>query len=185
MVKFVLAHDLTQVNMAETMRLKEHILFSRLHISLDKQLGIQENHLKDSSYKLSLQTSNKKTNKFTKKISNTHHVYTSYSAGTFTAPDVYTTRPPKGRIFVLCCCFKIHWCAKIKDEVEKLAYQLNEEAERTERPIRRLISVAYITHVLTYWGSYEKSWGRNSKGYLSTKEKHLTFSYYSIVIIHY
>ncbi|GFX62651.1 transposable element Tcb2 transposase [Trichonephila clavipes] len=32
----------------------------------------------------------------------------------------------------------IHWCAKIKDEVEKLAYQLNEEAERTERPIRRL-----------------------------------------------
>ncbi|GFT17741.1 transposable element Tc3 transposase [Trichonephila clavipes] len=32
----------------------------------------------------------------------------------------------------------IHWCAKIKDEVEKLAYQLNEEAERTERQIRRL-----------------------------------------------
>ncbi|GFY35396.1 transposable element Tcb2 transposase [Trichonephila clavipes] len=32
----------------------------------------------------------------------------------------------------------IHWCAKIKDEVEKLAYQLNEEAEPTERPIRRL-----------------------------------------------
>ncbi|GFS47579.1 hypothetical protein TNCV_3133761 [Trichonephila clavipes] len=32
----------------------------------------------------------------------------------------------------------IHWCAKIKDEGEKLAYQLNEEAERTERPIRRL-----------------------------------------------
>ncbi|GFV47062.1 transposable element Tcb2 transposase [Trichonephila clavipes] len=32
----------------------------------------------------------------------------------------------------------IHWCAKIKDEVEKLAYQLNKEAERTERPIRRL-----------------------------------------------
>ncbi|GFT12561.1 transposable element Tc1 transposase [Trichonephila clavipes] len=32
----------------------------------------------------------------------------------------------------------IHWCAKIKDEVEKLAYQLNEEAERTERPITRL-----------------------------------------------
>ncbi|GFW06015.1 RNA-directed DNA polymerase from mobile element jockey [Trichonephila clavipes] len=26
----------------------------------------------------------------------------------------------------------LHWCAKIKDEVEKLAYQLNEEAERTE-----------------------------------------------------
>ncbi|GFX08461.1 transposable element Tc3 transposase [Trichonephila clavipes] len=32
----------------------------------------------------------------------------------------------------------VHWCAKIKDEVETLAYQLNEEAERTERPIRRL-----------------------------------------------
>ncbi|GFU04792.1 uncharacterized protein TNCV_797681 [Trichonephila clavipes] len=37
----------------------------------------------------------------------------------------------------------IHWCAKIKDEVEKLAYQLNEEAERTERPIRRLSKVMY------------------------------------------
>ncbi|GFU93342.1 uncharacterized protein TNCV_1860721 [Trichonephila clavipes] len=37
----------------------------------------------------------------------------------------------------------IHWCAKIKDEVEKLAYQLNEEAERTERPIRRLRKVMY------------------------------------------
>ncbi|GFY23304.1 transposable element Tcb1 transposase [Trichonephila clavipes] len=32
----------------------------------------------------------------------------------------------------------VHWCAKIKDKVEKLAYQLNEEAEWTERPIRRL-----------------------------------------------
>ncbi|GFS75620.1 transposable element Tc3 transposase [Trichonephila clavipes] len=32
----------------------------------------------------------------------------------------------------------LHWCAKIKDEVEKLAYQLKEEAERTERRIRRL-----------------------------------------------
>ncbi|GFT22612.1 transposable element Tcb2 transposase [Trichonephila clavipes] len=32
---------------------------------------------------------------------------------------------------------KKHLCAKIKEEVEKLAYQLNEEAERTERPIRR------------------------------------------------
>ncbi|GFT48271.1 transposable element Tcb2 transposase [Trichonephila clavipes] len=29
------------------------------------------------------------------------------------------------------------------DEVEKLAYQLNEEAERTERPIRRLSNVMY------------------------------------------
>ncbi|GFX92918.1 transposable element Tc3 transposase [Trichonephila clavipes] len=37
----------------------------------------------------------------------------------------------------------IHWCAKIKDEVEKLAYQQNEEAERTERPIRRLSKVMY------------------------------------------
>ncbi|GFV83071.1 uncharacterized protein TNCV_2801971 [Trichonephila clavipes] len=37
----------------------------------------------------------------------------------------------------------LHWCAKIKDEVEKLAYQLNEEAERTERPIRRLSKVMY------------------------------------------
>ncbi|GFW14703.1 transposable element Tc1 transposase [Trichonephila clavipes] len=39
-----------------------------------------------------------------------------------------------------------HWtlrCAKIKDEVEQLAYQLNEEAERTERPIRRLSKVMY------------------------------------------
>ncbi|GFT02203.1 transposon Ty3-I Gag-Pol polyprotein [Trichonephila clavipes] len=39
--------------------------------------------------------------------------------------------------------FELHWCAKIKDEVEKLAYQLNEEAERTERPIRRLSKVMY------------------------------------------
>ncbi|GFT08922.1 transposable element Tc1 transposase [Trichonephila clavipes] len=31
----------------------------------------------------------------------------------------------------------------IMDEVEKLAYQLNEEAERTERPIRRLSKVMY------------------------------------------
>ncbi|GFS68946.1 retrovirus-related Pol polyprotein from transposon TNT 1-94 [Trichonephila clavipes] len=30
-----------------------------------------------------------------------------------------------------------------KDEVEKIAYQLNEEAERTERPIRRLSKVMY------------------------------------------
>ncbi|GFU93426.1 transposable element Tcb2 transposase [Trichonephila clavipes] len=37
----------------------------------------------------------------------------------------------------------IQWCAKIKDEIEKLAYQLNEEAERTERPIRRLSKVMY------------------------------------------
>ncbi|GFW34250.1 transposable element Tcb2 transposase [Trichonephila clavipes] len=38
---------------------------------------------------------------------------------------------------------RVHWCAKIKDEVEKLSYQLNEEAERTERPIRRLSKVMY------------------------------------------
>ncbi|GFU51698.1 uncharacterized protein TNCV_83241 [Trichonephila clavipes] len=37
----------------------------------------------------------------------------------------------------------IHWCAKIKDEIGKLAYQLNEEAERTERPIKRLSKVMY------------------------------------------
>ncbi|GFV09293.1 transposable element Tcb1 transposase [Trichonephila clavipes] len=37
----------------------------------------------------------------------------------------------------------IHWCAKIKDEVKTLAYKLNEEAERTERPIRRLSKVMY------------------------------------------
>ncbi|GFW69638.1 transposable element Tcb1 transposase [Trichonephila clavipes] len=37
----------------------------------------------------------------------------------------------------------LHWCAKIKDEVETLAYQLNEEAARTERPIRRLSKVMY------------------------------------------
>ncbi|GFT18369.1 uncharacterized protein TNCV_3216391 [Trichonephila clavipes] len=41
------------------------------------------------------------------------------------------------------CGVSVHWCAKIKDEVEKLAYQLNEEAERTERPIRRLRKVMY------------------------------------------
>ncbi|GFX17965.1 hypothetical protein TNCV_2294131 [Trichonephila clavipes] len=34
--------------------------------------------------------------------------------------------------------YELHWRAKIKNEVEKLAYQLNEEAERTERPIRIL-----------------------------------------------
>ncbi|GFV44027.1 uncharacterized protein TNCV_3571481 [Trichonephila clavipes] len=38
---------------------------------------------------------------------------------------------------------ELHWCAKIKDEVEKLAYQLNEETERTERLIRRLSKVMY------------------------------------------
>ncbi|GFT80523.1 putative RNA-directed DNA polymerase from transposon X-element [Trichonephila clavipes] len=45
--------------------------------------------------------------------------------------------------FVFLWIFNIHWCAKIKDEVEKLAYQLNEEAEWTERPIRRLSKVMY------------------------------------------
>ncbi|GFU82975.1 uncharacterized protein TNCV_935781 [Trichonephila clavipes] len=39
--------------------------------------------------------------------------------------------------------YSTNWCAKIKDEVEKLAYQLNEDAERTERPIRRLSKVMY------------------------------------------
>ncbi|GFT31252.1 transposable element Tc3 transposase [Trichonephila clavipes] len=37
----------------------------------------------------------------------------------------------------------VPWCAKIEDKVEKLAYQLNEEAEQTERPIRRLSKVMY------------------------------------------
>ncbi|GFV66627.1 potassium voltage-gated channel subfamily H member 8 [Trichonephila clavipes] len=44
---------------------------------------------------------------------------------------------------VVAILVRIHWCAKIKDEVEKLAYELNEEAERTERPIRRLSKVMY------------------------------------------
>ncbi|GFW86533.1 hypothetical protein TNCV_4333171 [Trichonephila clavipes] len=44
--------------------------------------------------------------------------------------------PCEERVYQL--VINIHWCAKIKDEVEKLTYQLNEEAERTERPIRRL-----------------------------------------------
>ncbi|GFV35775.1 uncharacterized protein TNCV_913651 [Trichonephila clavipes] len=39
--------------------------------------------------------------------------------------------------------FNLHWWAKIKDEVEKLEYKLKEEAERTERPIRRLSKVMY------------------------------------------
>ncbi|GFS92502.1 uncharacterized protein TNCV_1159881 [Trichonephila clavipes] len=47
------------------------------------------------------------------------------------------------RLRVMLVLVQIHWCAKIKDEVEKLAYQLNEEAERTERPIRRLSKVMY------------------------------------------
>ncbi|GFX67990.1 transposable element Tc1 transposase [Trichonephila clavipes] len=42
---------------------------------------------------------------------------------------------------------RVHWCAKIKDEVEKLAYQLNEEAERAERRIRRLSKVMYGTAI--------------------------------------
>ncbi|GFV79605.1 transposable element Tcb2 transposase [Trichonephila clavipes] len=50
-------------------------------------------------------------------------------------------------LFIFYCAIHdsadLHWCAKIKDEVEKLAYQLNEEAERTERPIRRLRKVMY------------------------------------------
>lgn len=39
----------------------------------------------------------------------------------------------------------LHWCAKIKDKAEKLAYQLNEEAERIEKQIRRLTEVRYGT----------------------------------------
>ncbi|GFW22684.1 transposable element Tcb2 transposase [Trichonephila clavipes] len=48
-----------------------------------------------------------------------------------------------GQNFLALYQHKLHWCAKVKDEVEKLAYQLNEEAERTERPIRRLSKVMY------------------------------------------
>ncbi|GFW76464.1 HTH_Tnp_Tc3_2 domain-containing protein [Trichonephila clavipes] len=62
----------------------------------------------------------------------------------------HATQPAGQNINVLFDEFKlflsiyhIHWCAKIKDEVEKLAYQLNEEAERTERPIGRLSKVMY------------------------------------------
>ncbi|GFX52474.1 nitric oxide synthase, salivary gland [Trichonephila clavipes] len=51
----------------------------------------------------------------------------------------------------------IHWCAKIKDEVKKLAYQLNEEAEWTERPIRRLSKVMY-------GGIYRRYAGRRNGG---------------------
>ncbi|GFW38442.1 uncharacterized protein TNCV_1332951 [Trichonephila clavipes] len=46
-------------------------------------------------------------------------------------------------VLINCKLCDIHWCAKIKDEVEKIAYQLNEEAEPTERPIRRLSKVMY------------------------------------------
>ncbi|GFU59264.1 hypothetical protein TNCV_4197881 [Trichonephila clavipes] len=52
--------------------------------------------------------------------------------------DMITYRRGGGGTNIFSSIFDIHWCAKIKDEVEKLAYQLNEEAERTERPIRRL-----------------------------------------------
>ncbi|GFV06509.1 transposable element Tcb2 transposase [Trichonephila clavipes] len=45
------------------------------------------------------------------------------------------------------CQFSTYYIYKIEvanlDEVEKLAYQLNEEAERTERPIRRLSKMMY------------------------------------------
>ncbi|GFW82780.1 transposable element Tcb2 transposase [Trichonephila clavipes] len=47
------------------------------------------------------------------------------------------------RVQTLRAHWSIHWCAKIKDEVEKLAYQLNEETERTKNPIRRLSKVMY------------------------------------------
>ncbi|GFW98159.1 putative ammonium transporter 3 [Trichonephila clavipes] len=64
-----------------------------------------------------------------------------YDKGTQLLPLGNPTNALLG-LFMLCGTIlfghPIHWCAKIKDEVEKLAYQLNEEAERTERPIRRL-----------------------------------------------
>ncbi|GFW56712.1 uncharacterized protein TNCV_4067921 [Trichonephila clavipes] len=54
-------------------------------------------------------------------------------------PGSSFTRTPLGHEDNL----EIHWCAKIKHEVEKLAYQLNDEAKRTERPIRRLSKLMY------------------------------------------
>ncbi|GFS52269.1 transposable element Tcb2 transposase [Trichonephila clavipes] len=48
-------------------------------------------------------------------------------------------RPSNGRLADRPLCCK----RRRMDEVEKLAYQLNEEAERTERPIRRLSKVMY------------------------------------------
>ncbi|GFT00861.1 uncharacterized protein TNCV_4053221 [Trichonephila clavipes] len=41
------------------------------------------------------------------------------------------------------CVSKKNPLQNTEDEVEKLAYQLNEETERTERPIRRLSKVMY------------------------------------------
>ncbi|GFV98011.1 uncharacterized protein TNCV_4447721 [Trichonephila clavipes] len=53
-----------------------------------------------------------------------------------------TMRP--SRHFVKTRCHAVPFTRKRSaDEVEKLAYQLNEEAERTERPIRRLSKVMY------------------------------------------
>ncbi|GFV26426.1 transposable element Tc1 transposase [Trichonephila clavipes] len=40
-------------------------------------------------------------------------------------------------------CLNSCWIMLCKEEVEKLAYQLNEKAERTERPIRRLSKEMY------------------------------------------
>ncbi|GFW77760.1 transposable element Tcb2 transposase [Trichonephila clavipes] len=85
----------------------------------------------------------------------------------------------------------IHWCAKIKDEVEKLAYQLNEEAERTERPIRRLsriigrleegrsvTSVAAEFELLTAsfhdFGDYFKTTGTAIRGFSSGRPRETT-----------
>ncbi|GFV19548.1 uncharacterized protein TNCV_4846951 [Trichonephila clavipes] len=61
-------------------------------------------------------------------------------------PEIFTNVPHSLRrqcdacIFAGGCSFE-QFCAS--DEVEKLAYQLNEEAERTEIPIRRLSKVMY------------------------------------------
>ncbi|GFU37132.1 uncharacterized protein TNCV_1555121 [Trichonephila clavipes] len=60
-------------------------------------------------------------------------------------PLLFASASTSWNLWNLCSRTRIHWCEKIKDEVEKLAYQLNEEDERTERPIRRLGKVMYGT----------------------------------------
>ncbi|GFU06985.1 transposable element Tcb1 transposase [Trichonephila clavipes] len=49
------------------------------------------------------------------------------------------------------------------DEVEKLAYQLNEEAERTERPIRRLSKVMYGSTCADMQTTSEHGWRCRSR----------------------
>ncbi|GFS91313.1 uncharacterized protein TNCV_1307201 [Trichonephila clavipes] len=63
------------------------------------------------------------------------HVVVVWKLGTWDAGS--------GIVLVTRTRFKITKSLIFQDEVEKLAYQLNEEAERTERPIRRLSKVMY------------------------------------------